>query len=407
MKKGFVHAFAVLSAILKFEMMMSMKGEGLMDTFVLLIIMMVVGAAIGGFTNSLAIKMLFRPYKALYIGKWRIPFTPGLIPKRREELARQLGLMVVNHLLTAQSLKDRFLNEKQEKALTGWLQKESDRIFKSEESVEDWLAKFKIQSPAPYIERSMNSWIESQYEEVKEKYKTRTLRETLPERWLVRLDGKVETVSDYILAKGTDYFASEEGKERINIMIEDFFKTRGTLGSMIQMVMGNSSLGDKVQPEIIKFLNHKGTHAILEQVLRKEWESVKDWQWDRAFSIVTDQDLLVRLQGLMKERINMSEWLKRPLAEAAAPMQEGAVNRLIPRGVEMARDILSQKLEQLLSKMNLQEIVREQVDSFEVSRLEDLVLGISRREFKMITYLGALLGGIIGLFQGVLVLLIG
>ncbi|MDG5473395.1 DUF445 family protein [Jeotgalibacillus sp. ET6] len=407
MKKGFVHALAILSAILKFEKMMSMKGEGSMDTFVLLMIMMAVGAAIGGFTNSLAIKMLFRPYKAMYIGKWRIPFTPGLIPKRREELARQLGLMVVNHLLTAQSLKDRFLNEKQEKALTGWLQKESDRVFQSEESVEAWLAKFEIESPAPYIERSMNSWLESQYEEVKEKYKTRTLRETLPERWLVRLDGKVETVSDYILAKGTDYFASEEGKERINIMIEDFFKTRGTLGSMIQMVMGNSSLVDKVQPEIIKFLNHKGTHAILEQVLRKEWESVKDWQWDRAFSIVTDQDLLVRMQGLMKERINLSEWLKRPLADAAAPLHEGAVNRLIPRGVEMARDILSQKLEQLLSKMNLQEIVREQVDSFEVSRLEELVLGISRREFKMITYLGALLGGIIGLFQGVLVLLIG
>ncbi|KIL46854.1 hypothetical protein KR50_25510 [Jeotgalibacillus campisalis] len=402
-----MHAFYSLSAILKFEKMKSMKGEDLMNTFVLLMIMMVVGAAIGGFTNSLAIKMLFRPYKALFIGKWQIPFTPGLIPKRREELARQLGLMVVNHLLTAQSLKDRFLNTKQEKALTGWLQKESDRIFESEESVETWLGKFDIESPAPYVEKSMNEWIESQYEEVKERYKTQTLRETLPERWLVRLDDKVETVSNYILAKGTDYFDSDEGKERINIMIEDFFKTRGTLGSMIQMVMGNSSLADKVQPEIIKFLNHKGTHAILEQVLRKEWESVKDWQWDRAFSIVTDQDLLVRLQGLVKERINLAEWLKRPLGQAVAPLQEGTVNRLIPRGVEIARDLLSQKLEQLLSKMNLQEIVREQVDSFEVSRLEELVLGISRREFKMITYLGALLGGIIGLFQGVLVLLIG
>ncbi|TDL35405.1 DUF445 family protein [Jeotgalibacillus sp. S-D1] len=377
-----------------------------MDTLLMLIIMIIIGAGIGGFTNSIAIKMLFRPYKAIYLGKWRVPFTPGLIPRRRDELAKQLGMMVVNHLLTAQSLKERFLNEKYEKALTSWLQQESDRVFTSEKPVQVWLNRFEIESPVPYVEKSMDNWIESQYETVKERYKTQTIRETLPERWIVRLDGKVEVVTDYILSKGVDYFSSYEGKERIRVMIEDFFKTRGTLGSMIQMVMGNTSLTDKVQPEIIKFLKHKGTHDILEQVLRKEWENVKDWQWDRAFSVVTDQDLIVRLQGFMKERIDLKNWLTRPLGHAVSPLREAAVDRLIPKLVEVAKEMLADKLEQLLSKMQLQEIVREQVDSFEVSRLEDLILGISRREFKMITYLGAVLGGIIGLFQGLIVLLL-
>ncbi|MEW9501682.1 DUF445 domain-containing protein [Jeotgalibacillus marinus] len=377
-----------------------------MGTFWTLIMMIVIGAAIGGVTNSLAIKMLFRPYKAVFIGRWRVPFTPGLIPKRREELARQLGLMVVNHLLTAESLKNRFLNDKQEEALTGWLQQKSDRIFKSEEPVQAWLDRFDIDSPVPYVEKSMDTWIESQYETVKERYKTKTIRETLPNRWIVRLDGKVDVVTYYILDKGIEYFSSEEGKDRVRIMIEDFLKTRGTLGSMIQMIMGNTSLADKVQPEIIKFLKHEGTHKILEQVLRKEWETVKDWQWDRAFSIVTDQDLIVRLQRLLKERINLHEWLERPLGQATAPLEEGIVQGLIPKMVGLTRGMLLEKVEQLLSKMELQEIVREQVDSFEISRLEDLILGISRREFKMITYLGAVLGGIIGLLQGILVLFV-
>ncbi|MCM2606480.1 DUF445 family protein [Rossellomorea marisflavi] len=60
-----------------------------------------------------------------------------------------------------------------------------------------------------------------------------------------------------------------------------------------------------------------------------------------------------------------------------------------------------------MEKMNLQEIVQEQVSSFSVGRLEELVLGISKREFKMITYLGALLGGIIGIIQGIFALMIG
>lgn len=43
--------------------------------------MAIIGVAIGGVTNHLAIKMLFRPYKAIYIKNWRVPFTPALSRK--------------------------------------------------------------------------------------------------------------------------------------------------------------------------------------------------------------------------------------------------------------------------------------------------------------------------------------
>ncbi|MCG2963495.1 DUF445 family protein, partial [Escherichia coli] len=65
-----------------------------MEQFITIIIMAVIGAVIGGVTNHLAIKMLFHPYEAKYLFRKRIPFTPGLIPKRRDELAVQLGKTV-------------------------------------------------------------------------------------------------------------------------------------------------------------------------------------------------------------------------------------------------------------------------------------------------------------------------
>ena len=40
-----------------------------------------IGAIIGFFTNWLAVRMLFRPYRPKYIGKLRLPFTPRKIPK--------------------------------------------------------------------------------------------------------------------------------------------------------------------------------------------------------------------------------------------------------------------------------------------------------------------------------------
>ena len=49
-----------------------------------------VGAVIGYLTNYFAIRMIFFPKKKLYIWKIPIPFTPGIIPKRRKEVARNI-----------------------------------------------------------------------------------------------------------------------------------------------------------------------------------------------------------------------------------------------------------------------------------------------------------------------------
>ena len=63
-----------------------------------------VGGIIGYTTNWLAIRMLFRPLTEKYIGKWRLPFTPGLIPKKRAVLAESLGNTVANYLVTTETL---------------------------------------------------------------------------------------------------------------------------------------------------------------------------------------------------------------------------------------------------------------------------------------------------------------
>lgn len=65
----------------------------------------IIGAVIGLFTNWIAVKMLFVPRKALYIGKWRVPFTPGVIPRRQEALARALGSTISESLVRKEDLK--------------------------------------------------------------------------------------------------------------------------------------------------------------------------------------------------------------------------------------------------------------------------------------------------------------
>lgn len=71
----------------------------------------IVGAVIGYGTNWLAIKMLFRPLKPIKIGRFTVPFTPGMIPKRQEKLAVAIGEMIGNHLFTKQDMQQMLLCE--------------------------------------------------------------------------------------------------------------------------------------------------------------------------------------------------------------------------------------------------------------------------------------------------------
>ncbi|HZG38566.1 MAG TPA: DUF445 family protein [Nodosilinea sp.] len=65
----------------------------------------IVGGVIGYFTNDVAIKMLFRPYRPIYLGGRRLPFTPGLIPSNQERLAKRISDTIMGSLLTPEELQ--------------------------------------------------------------------------------------------------------------------------------------------------------------------------------------------------------------------------------------------------------------------------------------------------------------
>jgi len=64
-----------------------------------------IGAAIGYITNAIAITMLFRPHNEKRFFAFRIPMTPGIIPKQRYELSESVGKMVSRELLTEDAVR--------------------------------------------------------------------------------------------------------------------------------------------------------------------------------------------------------------------------------------------------------------------------------------------------------------
>ncbi|MGB6013632.1 MAG: DUF445 family protein, partial [Nodosilinea sp.] len=84
----------------------------------------IVGGVIGYFTNDIAIKMLFRPYRPIYLGGRRLPFTPGLIPSNQERLAKRISDTIMGSLLTPEELQNlarRLLQTDRTQSAIKWL----------------------------------------------------------------------------------------------------------------------------------------------------------------------------------------------------------------------------------------------------------------------------------------------
>ena len=103
------------------------------------------GGVIGYITNDLAIKMLFRPRKAIYIGKFHVPFTPGLIPSQQGRIASSIGDVISTQLLNEETLRQTLLSEKTIGGLQDKARAFLRTLSKDERRVSDLLRKPEIQ----------------------------------------------------------------------------------------------------------------------------------------------------------------------------------------------------------------------------------------------------------------------
>lgn len=98
-----------------------------------------VGAIIGYFTNYIAIKMLFRPRKPIYVFNKQLPFTPGMIPKNQERIAKAVGAAVGDNLLQKEDLLQKLKGEETKSVFVSTVSK---GIFDGDESIQNMLLRW-------------------------------------------------------------------------------------------------------------------------------------------------------------------------------------------------------------------------------------------------------------------------
>ncbi|RPF50153.1 DUF445 domain-containing protein [Aquisalibacillus elongatus] len=377
-----------------------------MNVAFIIIMMVLIGALIGGMTNYLAIKMLFRPYEPVYIGKWRLPFTPGLIPKRREELAAQLGKVVTDYLVTSDSLERKVVDPQFQQQMVSMINRQIDDVVDRKLTTIELLQKINPNFELNQVEQEVDQFISKKLHQLYEQYKNQSLEDILPHDVAQNIERNLPELSDYVLTQIEGFLLSEEGKQKISDSASKFLQTQGFLGNMVSSYLGEDGLAEKITPAITMFLNSDETKHSVENLIRKEWEKLKGQNLDEIRMNLGNPAIEDQVSDILLNELDITSVANNPIGELMSDYISNIKRTWVPNLVKQLLLQLSKQMPVLLKQLDLYDLVKKEVESFDVSRIERLVLEITKREMNMITYLGAFLGGMIGLIQGVIVILI-
>ncbi|WP_271001856.1 DUF445 domain-containing protein [Listeria seeligeri] len=373
-----------------------------MSVLFTIILMAVIGGFIGAMTNYIAIRMLFRPYNAIYLFKKRLPFTPGLIPKRRDELAEHIGKVVVSHLLTEDAIRARLLDSTLQKEVTETISHMFHEKMTLETTPNELLETIGYKNAEVRSVDWLRSKLEKEVNHFFDKNQSKRVSDLIPSTLEAELREKLPHVTERITTKMAGFIASEDGKIQIKQMLQNFFADHGRMGSMARMFINTDTFAEKIQQEGLKLLSQDDTKNLLNGLLTTEWQNFEAKELQELLPGESQPQLTKQLTAEILQAIPYEKLFNQPVQVMLRNYETVITEKIIPFTVERLLDFVAKHSSEMVERLNLANLVETQIATFSLPEIEKLVIEISGRELKMITYLGGVLGGFIGIVQGIL-----
>ncbi|MEK5197426.1 DUF445 family protein [Staphylococcus sp. FSL H8-0121] len=376
-----------------------------MHALFIILFMMVVGAIIGGITNVIAIKMLFHPFNPYYIFKMRIPFTPGLIPKRRDEIANKIGQVIEEHLLTEELIRQKLNDGQAKDAINEMIMNQLTQLKSDDMTIYNIANKFDFniddvidhQMPAK-VEKILNQYYESNQQ--------KAIKDIVPQELINLVDERLDEVGDLICDRARVYLSSPKGTRDINEMLDTFFNEKGKIIGLLQMFMTRESIADRIQQELIRLTRHPKAKSIIEQVIKNEVETFKNKRLGELVANHQFKQMATTTSTLIITHFNLYDKARQPIKDLAPQFIKYLENELSGKLTMIIIDQLSSNLSTIMRKINLRQLIEDQINTFDLDYIEKIIIDIANKELKLIMSLGFILGGIIGIFQGIVAIFV-
>lgn len=389
----------------------------------------ILGAVIGYFTNDIAIKMLFRPYRAIYIGQQQLPFTPGLIPRNQERLAKRISDTIMGSLLTPEELQNlarRLLQTERVQGAILWLlqlaleQINPDKSQKTTKVLAGILRDLLGQSLPRLLKvlARREDFLEAQlnqiFDQVLLEFQLSEDQASKLAEWLLQVvlppDILRQVIVDFLTDRNIQIIDEgfREKSSGTYWVVANLFGLRNTLtrlrtfcldekdatNARLTELIVSLSLRERLQEWLQDFSLQNLPVSTVRQLRKTLRDSVRQYVQERGTDL---------MQGLSEslDWENIAALLINRLRNSAAVSSSlDVVSKELALVLEryLERDLES-IVAQAIPILNIDQVIIDRVKSTSAADLEAAIEGIVKSELQAIVNLGGILGFVVGLLQ--------
>jgi len=389
----------------------------------------ILGGLIGYYTNDIAIKMLFRPYKPVYVFGKKVPFTPGLIPSNQERLGQNIANAIMKSLLTPEELQNLARKLLQPERLQGgvlWLlrllfeQIRDDKNPRTTKIVAGILRDLLGES-LPRLLRVLarqETFLETQINQIFDKV---LLEFQLSEEQSIRLadwlleivlppDRLRQIIIDFLTDR-TIQAIDESFREKTSgtyWVVANLFGLKNTLTRLRTFCLDEKEVTNERLQELIKDLKMRDRiKGLLQNLSLQNLPVGTVRQLRKTIRDNVRQYLQNSGSDLLKELTKSADWerisivlLNRlsnsPVVNTSLEVVSGDLTLILEKYLEKDLEII---VAQTIPILSIDQVIVERVKATPPAELEDAIEGIVRNELQAIVTLGGILGFFVGLLQ--------
>ncbi|MEH2334614.1 DUF445 domain-containing protein [Nostoc sp.] len=395
----------------------------------------VLGGIIGYFTNDIAIKMLFRPFRAIYIAGRRVPFTPGLIPRNQERLALNISKTIMGSLLTPQELQNlarRLLQTERVQAGILWLlqlaieQIKTDKNQKSAKIVAGILRDLLGESLPRLLkvlarrEDFLEAQINQIFDQILLEFQLSEEQATRLADWLLQAvlppDVLRQTIVDFLTDR-TIQIIDEGFREKTSgtyWVVANLFGLRNTLtrlrtfcldekeatNTRLQELTQDLQMRDRIRKLLQNLSLQNLPMGTVRQLRKTTRESVRHYLQNSGSDFLqglTDSVDWENIAGVLLNRLSTS-----PVVSTSLEVMSQELALLLDKYLEKDLEVI---VAQAIPILSIDQVIVDRVKSTSPADLEAAIEGIVKNELQAIVTLGGVLGFVIGLLQTVFLIL--
>lgn len=313
------------------------------------IIAPLLGGVIGYITNDIAIRMLFRPHTAKYIFGIHIPFTPGIIPKEKGRISEAVGGVISENLMNKEVLEKYLLSEDMVGKVRSAVEEFIATQQRKNETVVQFLGHYLSKEEIDTIAQNINQSITKQtYEKLAD-----------------------SSVGEKVAHIAVDHVAQKLTIDGAQELLSGIGGALGGLGGMAAGLFGGN-----IVAKFLGMLREPAEHLLAKNIntmLRDNGEEIVSNMIGGEVETFLNKPVCKLLEGHEEQ-----------LAQAVNTIES------------IYRNIITEHLPKILDSINISKIVRERINEMDVNETEKLIFQVMSKELKVIVWLGALLGLVMG-----------